>query len=102
MTYFPDCRTDEFYNEKELEGEDREFIRGFDWCVENCVDNGFDNVEGVDLCEEADVRPSDVEKVLEAFKPWLLRWIESSRNEVITAMLDHAWTERENSENKGE
>ena len=31
---YPDCRTDEYYNEKFLDAEDANIIRGFDWCVE--------------------------------------------------------------------
>lgn len=35
-----------------------------------------------------DVRPSDVEKVAEAFKTFLLNWMEMGRNELITSMID--------------
>ena len=34
MSYIPDCRTDEYYNEKYLEGLEKTFIEGFDFCVE--------------------------------------------------------------------
>ena len=50
MSYIPDCRTDEHYNQKFLTGADKKFVRGFDWCVEMAVDNFFDN-EMFDLAQ---------------------------------------------------
>lgn len=32
MTYIPDCRTDEVYNESNLNDRDKEFVKGFDFC----------------------------------------------------------------------
>lgn len=43
MSYVPDGRTDESYNQKYLNGDNKEFLQGFDWCVEMAVDNFFDN-----------------------------------------------------------
>lgn len=43
MSYIPDCRADENYNQKYLKEKDKEFVAGFDWCVEMAVDNFFDN-----------------------------------------------------------
>ena len=34
MTYIPDCRTDEVYNESNLNDRDKEFVKGFDFCAE--------------------------------------------------------------------
>ena len=36
-------KNDECYNQKFLSGDDKEFVRGFDWCAEEAVDNFFDN-----------------------------------------------------------
>lgn len=87
MSYFPDCRTDEYYNEKYLNEKDKEFVNGFDWCVEQVV-CAFENIDEYTLRDEIDVRPSDIVKVAEAMKPWFERWLESDRNELITSMLD--------------
>ena len=43
MSYIPNCREDENYNQKYLTGDDKEFVRGYDWCTEQAVDN-FSNV----------------------------------------------------------
>lgn len=88
MSYIPDCRTDEYYNEKYLNEKDKEFVIGFDYCTQVAVECGFANIE--DFFDEfkIDVRPSDIGKVTEAVEKWLLDWIESQRNELITSMLD--------------
>ena len=116
MSYFPDCRSDEYYNQKYLEGDDKEFIRGFDWCVEMEVDSFFDNfdVVGSDYLELALARqvPEElqfeyetedtfslfreeslpehrkVETYLDYLWYKLRMWIEIQRNELITALLD--------------
>lgn len=45
MSYIPDCRNDENYNQKYLNDKDREFVRGYDWCTEEVVDNFFNNMD---------------------------------------------------------
>ena len=45
MSYIPDCRTDEYYNEKYLNAEDKEFIAGYDYAVEAIVSLIEHNVE---------------------------------------------------------
>ena len=87
MSYVPDCRTDEAYNERYLKEDDAEFVRGYDWCAERAVENAFDNLDAWE--PDLDVRPSDIKKVVEAFKPFLLDWIETGRNELITSMIDN-------------
>ena len=116
MSYFPDCRSDEYYNQKYLVGDDKEFIRGFDWCVEMEVDSFFDNfdVVGSDYLELALARqvPEElqfeyetedafslfreeslpehrkVETYLDYLWYKLRMWIEIQRNELITVLLD--------------
>lgn len=113
MSYIPDCRRDECYNQKFLSGDDKEFVRGFDWCAEEAVDNFFDNNYDYDTGEYlAHIltqkvpeclrehytmeytfgdRP-DEERTIETYADLirfeLLHWIEMQRNELITSMLD--------------
>ena len=87
MSYIPDCRTDKAYNERYLKDDDAEFVRGYDWCAEKAVASAFDNLDAWE--PDLDVRPSDIKKVAEALKPFLLGWIEMNRNELITSMIDN-------------
>lgn len=45
MSYIPDCRTDENYNQKYLNQKDKQILNGFDWAIEMAVDNFFNNLE---------------------------------------------------------
>jgi hypothetical protein len=54
MSYIPNCREDENYNGKYLNETDKEFLRGFDWAVEQAVDNFFDNNFEIDFGEDDD------------------------------------------------
>lgn len=114
MSYIPDCRRDEYYNQKYLTEKNAEFIRGFDWCTENAMDVFFDNMEEFfdsdsylmhilkeeipeeeheeyewvnsfgDKTEEKRV----VKTYLDAIRAQLLDWVESERDELITSMID--------------
>ena len=116
---FPNCRDDEYYNQDFLNGQDSEFVRGFDWAVEMAVDNFFDNDMyeladndsylghilnkklPEDLREEYDMEFSfpcdspkeDEHRVVETYADLirykLLEWIEMERDELITSMIDH-------------
>lgn len=114
MSYIPDCRSDEFYNDKYVEGADKEFLRGFDWCVEFVVDNFFNNnLDETDedthlahtLSEEViehmketyevyhsygdeKVETRKVETYVDLLRMKLLEWIESERDMLVTSMLD--------------
>ena len=116
MSRIPDCRTDENYNEKFLNEKDKEFVRGFDWCVEMAVDNFFDNEMfnlqnddsylghilseklPVNMVEEYEVeyRYRDVDKTetrkvetyADLIRSKILDWIEAERDELITSMID--------------
>lgn len=116
MSYIPDCRTDENYNEKYLNEKDSDFLAGFDWALEEAVDNFFDNnyLKGLDddsyighlLTEElpeslrevytAEYRfreKKEVEKevrtVADYVRMQILDWCEANRNELITSMIDN-------------
>jgi len=73
------------YWEGNLRSTDREYVRGYDICVED-VECAFANAEDYEC--GADVRPSDVGKVIGDFKEWLLDWLENSRNETVVSILD--------------
>lgn len=117
MSYIPDCRNDENYNEKYLNNFNKEFVRGYDWCVEMSVDNFFDNLDiyfGDDshimhlLNEElpenmreeyeiertfADenyrVEKRDVKTYVDLLRSKILDYIEMERDELITSMIDN-------------
>ena len=90
MTYIPDCRTDDFYNEKYLNEKDKEFLKGYDYAVE----------QALNLLNNADVYP-DFDDLLnpnkslvntdkkEIVKNALDQWLEMERDELITSMIDY-------------
>ena len=89
MSYIPDCRTDENYNEKYLVGENKAFIMGFDHAVETVIN----------LLYNLDVYP-DLEELLDDKKAIMVdgkvgivresidHWCEMERDTVITGLLD--------------
>lgn len=114
MSYIPDCRSDENYNEKRLTEKDKEFVRGFDWSAEEAVDVFFDNLEVTEsdhlikmLNEELPERMQEeyeweytfrtdrnpekriVKTYGDLLRKELLAWIESERNEMIVSMIDN-------------
>ena len=113
MSYIPDCRRDEYYNQKFLSGDNKAFIDGFDWCAENAVDNFFSNNydydDGTEIAHFLNQkvpeclrekyvmeytfgnRPDEertVENYSDLIRAELLAWIESERNTMITGMID--------------
>lgn len=113
MSCIPDCRCDEYYNEKYLNERDKDFLRGFDWCAEMAADNFFDNIDdyfdedsylGHRLHEELPESMKDeyevesdldgatqlrkVETYADLLRSKILTWIEMERDELITSMLD--------------
>lgn len=114
MSYIPDCRTDESYNQKYLNDKDKEFVAGFDWCAEMVADNFFDNLDvyfpdtdhmmallneklpdsARDKYEmeftfgDRKPEPRKVETFGDLLREKLLDWIERERDELITGMID--------------
>lgn len=114
MSYIPDCRNDEYYNQKYLNKKDAEFVRGFDWCAENAMDNFFDNMEQFFSDDsyimhilEKEIPEDEHEKYawinsfngnveeiriiktyLDAIRGYLIDWVEANRDELITSMID--------------
>ena len=111
MSYIPDCRTDENYNEKYLNAQDKEFLRGFDWCCEMAADCFFDNLpflndshimhmlneeiqeeahEEYDVESDFDVPAQHriIKTYVDLIRARMLDFIESERDELITSMID--------------
>lgn len=117
MTYIPNCREDEDYNEKYLNAMDKEFVRGFDYCLEMAVCNFFDN--NFDGCDTSYIGTilqqnlpehmrdryeiehkfgvTDEYKRIEVvetktYADWLkseiIQWVEAHRNDLIVSMLE--------------
>lgn len=91
---YPDCRTDEYYNEKFLDAEDANIIRGFDWCVEG-LESMLANKEVV--WELFDIEGEDInlmtflenhKQVEQALIDAFVFWREMERNRLITTMID--------------
>ena len=115
MSYIPDCRSDENYNEKYLNEKDFQFVRGYDWAVEQVIDNFFDNLEVTEsdrlmmimeeplpeiLVQEYEVPTTfngDESQEYETrtaktygdlLRMNLLKWAECGRDELVTSRID--------------
>lgn len=116
MSYIPNCRTDENYNQKYLNQKDKEFISGYDWCVEQVVDNFFDNnydhddegylehilaqelpecmkdnyemEAGTDENGQRKYEEREVKTYADLLRMQILAWVETERDELITSMID--------------
>ena len=108
---FPDCRNDEYYNQRFLDGVDKNLVRGYDFGSET-VDNFFDNPEFInddnvmqffdkelpeDMFDEYETCFADADGHIEKRKVKtygdyirmrLLVWLEMQRDEFITALID--------------
>lgn len=112
MSYIPNCRTNEYYNQNQLQGADKDFLQGYDWAVEQALDNFFDNIETMEddyilrfLNEKVpEYRQElynmdytfpkkhneyrEVKTYADFLRMNLLHWAEIQRNELITSMID--------------
>lgn len=90
MSYIPDCRTDEYYNQKYLNEKDAEFIKGYDYAVEQ-IKNLFEgNLGATPELEELldDNKAIILEGKAEIAKDAIEEWAEIERDEVITSMIE--------------
>ena len=94
MTYIPNAREDDTYNEKYLNHDDKEFIKGYDYAVEEVLESFFNNLDSYDW--DVDGEDIDLEKILtnhekiaEKLLENLKKHFESDRDEMITSMIDH-------------
>ncbi len=109
--YKPDSKEPNPYYEGYLDDRDAEFIKGYDWCIEEEVTGFFD---GIDIYD-SDIDPEDFDvdkldynfidaedvsdeeiknasresRILRWMKDSILMHIECSRDEIITSMLDN-------------
>ena len=89
MSYIPNCREDEFYHESNLNEENKKFIAGYDWAIDQIM-RLFDNL---DVYPEMDMLLDDHTAIIKDGKVDLVKgcvedWAETSRNEVIVSMID--------------
>ena len=115
MSFIPDCRNDDYYNEDFLTASDKAEVAGFDWCCEMAADNFFDNMDiffdedshmrhmldeelPEDMKEQYDVESSfgehhvetrEVKTYGDLLRSKMLDYIESVRDEMITSMIDN-------------
>lgn len=96
MSYIPNCREDEYYNEKNLIDYDKEFVHGYDWAVKN-LETFFSNIDGYTM--EFDIEGEDINlvrflenhpKVSDTLEEVAYDWLEKGRDELITSMLDNS------------
>ena len=71
---FPDCRTDDAYNEDFLTNTDKQFVRGMDWCTEMAIDNFFDNNFNGEPPIEEDGELTRIEDNWDVFDPTKCKW----------------------------
>lgn len=112
MSYIPDCREDEYYNEKYLQGADADFVAGYDYATmvgvnpifANCeiFDNYADEEENTDAEDNIDYRelskditPNNLFKVFRARKDLaehlqecINNYIEIERDKMVMSMID--------------
>ena len=96
MTYIPDCRKDDTYNEKNLTKESLDFIHGFDMAVDEIM-TLFDNTDvfpEFDLILDPDIAVVNKDKIA-IVRAAVKEWAEMSRNEVIVALIDRQEDEKE-------
>lgn len=95
---FPDCRNDKDYNEDFLDGSGHDFVKGYDAAMESitesCVlsdddilktrlpDNVLDDVR-------AEYDGSDISTFADYLKYALTSYLESTRDEIITSLIDN-------------
>lgn len=89
MSYIPDCRTDENYNEKYLVGENKAFVMGFDHAVKTVL-NLLYNLDVYPDFEELldDKKAIIVDGKVEIVRESIDHWCEMERDEMITGMID--------------
>lgn len=89
MSHIPDCRTDEYYNQKYLKQRDADFVAGYDYALEQ-VQNLFSNLECYPELEQllndnvATIRENKTGLVQTCIEDWA----EMNRDELITSMID--------------
>lgn len=100
MTYIPDGRKDEFYNQKYLLDKDAEFVAGLDWCRIFAVENFFDNLDIYESEFDEDTEEDNEEfnlisyleeheEIRNKLREVITQYIEMERDELVTSMIDN-------------
>lgn len=119
MSRIPDCRTDKAYNEKYLDEINSEIVCGYDYSIQDNIDNFFNNISnweddiayalGLDedeslnideeiLGSEKDIDDYSEEEIKEmgkttallvTLKQRMLEWAENNRDEMITSFIEN-------------
>ena len=90
MSRIPDCRTDEYYNQKYLDQINTVFIKGYDWAVKQ-IQNMFNNL---DCYPDLKLLLDDKVAIIKDHKVGMVQtciedWAEMERDEMITSMIDN-------------
>lgn len=87
MTFFPNVREDEVYNEKMLKPPFIDRLGGYDYAVEE-VETAFANLDAhIDeslIIHYLAENPEELEKL----KAVILRYLEIERNEMVVSMIE--------------
>ena len=89
MTYIPDCRKDENYNENYLNDDCTKFLAGYDYAVDQ-IANIFNNLEVYPDLEELleDNKAIIKENKADIAQESMSEWMEGHRDELIVSMID--------------
>ena len=91
----PNVKIDEDYNERMLDMDNKTFVAGFDWCLKNCVEEFFNNLDmyyeefemddcDINIGRFLDKRPNVRQVLVDALKDY----VESDRNGMIVSMIE--------------
>ncbi len=84
MSYYPDARTDDIYNQKYLVLTDARYVKGYDYATNVCS-SFFDSI----LADKLDAVPdSSFKAITDKVKAALLSYIEVNRDALVTCMID--------------
>lgn len=73
-----------------LNQPDSQYIGGFDWNTEVCVNEYFDNFKDyMDVIKPVLAKDQDLDKLMEVIKITLMKHIEMERDSLIVSMIDN-------------
>ena len=108
MSRIPDCRTDHFYNYEHLTDEDKCIIDGYDKAV-TALESAYDfAIESDSLIEHLmntelpeSLKDEDCEYAKNLIYTLMTNYLETTRDEIITSMIDGYVPEHEEEEKDG-
>lgn len=96
MSYIPDCRHHDAYNQKYLSEKDSTYVMGYDVCADE-AECFFDNLH-IYATQIKEANDGDVEllhyfekhpELLKVLTECLIDYLEMGRDELITSMIDN-------------